>query len=139
MNNVSLIGNLVRDNDLKYTSNNKAVLKNTIAVKRDYKNANGEYESDFISIVAFGSTAELLSKYTDKGSKVGVVGKITTGSYDDQDGKKRYTTDVIVNNITLLGQKKKEENIVYQENQESQAYQENDNFDSVSIDDSFLD
>lgn len=132
MNNISLIGNLVRDNELKYTSNNKAVLKNNIAVKRDYKNANGDYESDFINIVAFGSTAELLNKYTGKGSKVGVVGKIMTGSYEDKDGKRVYTTDIVVNNVTLLGQKKKEESVEYQE------YQENVNLDSVSLDDDFL-
>lgn len=136
MNNVSLVGNLVRDNDLKYTTNNKAVLKNNIAVKRDYKNANGDYESDFINIVAFGSTAELLNKYTSKGSKVGLVGKIMTGSYEDKDGKRVYTTDIVVNNVTLLGQKKKEESV---EQQDYQEFQESDNLDTISIDDSFLD
>ena len=136
MNSVSLVGNLVRDNDLKYTTNNKAVLKNNIAVKRDYKNANGDYESDFINIVAFGSTAELLNKYTSKGSKVGLVGKIMTGSYEDKDGKRVYTTDIVVNNVTLLGQKKKEESV---EQQDYQEFQESDNLDTISIDDSFLD
>ena len=99
MNVVTLVGNLCRDNDLRYTSgeNATAILRNTVAVQRKFKNKDtGEYESDFISIQAFGSNAEFINKYFNKGSKIGIVGEIRTGSYTNKDGQKVYTTDVVV-------------------------------------------
>ena len=111
MNVVTLVGNLCRDNDLRYTSgeNATAILRNTVAVQRKFKNKDtGEYESDFISIQAFGSNAEFINKYFNKGSKIGIVGEIRTGSYTNKDGQKVYTTDVIVNNAEFVS--KREEN-----------------------------
>lgn len=108
MNNVSLIGNLCRDVELKYSSgeNATAMFRNTIAVQRRFKDKQtGNYESDFISIQAFGNTAEFLGRYFKKGSKVALTGHIQTGSYVNKDGAKVYTTDVIVDNAEFCTSK----------------------------------
>lgn len=108
MNNVSLIGNLCRDGEVRYAGgeNATAIYNNTIAVQRRFKDKQtGNYESDFIRIQAFGNTAEFLSKYFQKGSKVAVVGHIQTGSYTNKDGAKVYTTDVIVDNAEFCTSK----------------------------------
>lgn len=111
MNNVVLVGNLCRDNDVRYSGgeNATAILRNTIAVQRKFKNKEtGQYDSDFISIQAFGNTAEFISKYFAKGSKIAISGEIRTGSYTNKDGVKVYTTDVVVNNAEFVT--KKDEN-----------------------------
>lgn len=96
MNNVVLIGRIVRDIDLKTTDSGKSIARYTLAVQRDFKNANGEKEADFLSCVCFGKTAEFAERYLKKGSKIAIQGSLRTGSYE-KDGVKHYTTDVIVN------------------------------------------
>lgn len=108
MNRVCLNGRLTKDIDLRYTQNNVAVASFTLAVQRKFKNQNGDYESDFINCVAYKQTAEILSKYTGKGDLIGIEGRIQTRSYDNQDGKKVYVTEVIVENVEFLTTKKKE-------------------------------
>ena len=108
MNEVILVGNLCRDNEVRYSTgeNATAILRNTIAVQRKTKDkATGKYESDFISIQAFGKTAEFVEKYFKKGDKIGVTGEIRTGSYTNKDGVKVYTTDVVVNNAEFVSSK----------------------------------
>lgn len=101
MNNVSLIGRITKDIELRYTPSGKAVTKFTIAVKRKYS----KDESDFITIQAWDKTAELVGNYLGKGSLVGIDGRIQTGSYE-KDGVKVYTTDVVAENIHFLESKK---------------------------------
>ena len=96
MNRVYIIGNLTRDNELKQAGQTQ-VLKNTLAVKREFK----KDETDFINITAFSKTAELIAKYTQKGSKLLVEGSLQIGSYE-KDGIKRQTADVIVRNIEFI-------------------------------------
>ena len=98
MNNISLIGNLTKDIELR-SSTTTEVAKFSLAVRRDKDN------TDFINCVAFGKTAELLSQYTSKGNKLAVEGRLQTGSYDNKDGVKIYTTEVIVNKMHLLEKK----------------------------------
>lgn len=105
MNKVILSGNLCKDVELRYTTNNTSVSQNTIAVRNDYKNTNGEYESQFINFVVYRNNAEFLNKHTTKGSKVLLEGKLNTRSYDDKDGIKKYITEVVVDRIELLGSK----------------------------------
>ena len=108
MNNVTLVGNLCRDNEVRYSTdeNATAILFNTIAVQRKTKDkTTGKYESDFISIKAFGKTAEFVEKYFKKGDKIGITGEIRTGSYTNKDGVKVYTTDVVVNNAEFVSSK----------------------------------
>lgn len=98
MNSINLTGNLCKDVEM-----NNGVAKTTLAVRRTFKDKNtGNYESDFIPLVAFGKTAEFLSNWCQKGNKIAVNGRIQTGSYEAQDGTRRYTTDVIVNEFENL-------------------------------------
>lgn len=94
MNKVILIGRLVRDPDIRYTQgqNSMEVARYTLAVDRRTK----EKEADFISCIAFGKAAEFADKWVHKGTKLAVTGRIQTGSYTDRDGRKVYTTDVVV-------------------------------------------
>ena len=96
MNKVFLVGRLTRDPDLRYGASNNAVMRTSIAVDRQFTNQNGDREADFINIVAFGNRAETMKKYLTKGSQIAVSGRIQTGSYDGSDGKRVYTTDVII-------------------------------------------
>lgn len=108
MNKIIITGNLCKDIELRYTTSNIAVLQNTVAVKNDFKNADGEYDSEFINIVVWRQTAEFLNNYAAKGSKVLVEGRLTNRSYDKQDGTKGYITEVVAEKVELLDAKKKE-------------------------------
>lgn len=103
MNSVALIGRLTRDPEVRYStgSNQMAVARFTIAVDRERNAKDGDQSADFISIVCFGKTAELVEKYVAKGRLVGVTGRIQTGSYE-KDGRKVYTTDVIADRVQFL-------------------------------------
>lgn len=102
MNKVFLVGRLTRDPDLRYSASNTAIMRTSIAVDRQMTNQNGERETDFIGIVAFGNRAEVMKKYLIKGSQIAVSGRIQTGSYDDKDGKRVYTTDVVIDEFQFL-------------------------------------
>lgn len=113
MNNVSLIGNLTRDIEIKMTTTNKVITNFTLAVSRKSKNVQGDYETDFINCVAWEKTADLLNKYTRKGSKVGITGEIRTRNYEDKDGKKVYITEILVNGVTLISKLAQSNNNTY--------------------------
>jgi single-strand DNA-binding protein len=104
MNAVQLLGRFTRDNEFKELGST-SVFRNNIAVQRNFKNKDGERESDFINVVAFGKTAELLNQYFDKGQQVAVQGRIQTGSYEKEDGTRVYTTDVVVDQFDFVGSK----------------------------------
>ncbi len=108
MNKCILIGNLTRDPELTQTPSGTALCKFTIAVNRNYTNAEGEREADFINIVAWRTTAENCGKYLTKGSKVAVCGQIQTSSYDADDGTKRYRTDVVAQDVEFIKTSDKE-------------------------------
>ena len=110
MNKVILTGNLCRDNEIKILTNNISVLQNTIAVRNDYKNSKGEYESQFINVVAYRNNADFINKYTTKGSKILIEGKLNFRSYENKQNQKVYVTDVIVERVELIGTKKLETN-----------------------------
>ena len=102
MNVFSGIGRLTKDVDMKYTPNGLAVARFTIAINRPFKNENGNYEADFINCVAFGKRAETIAQYARKGHRIGITGSIMTGSYENTQGQKVYTTDVNVTGFTFL-------------------------------------
>ena len=102
MNNVSLVGRLTKDVELRQTGSNTAVATGTLAVNRQFKSANGEKETDFINIVAWRKTAEILSSYASKGSQIGITGRIQTRNYEGNDGKRVYVTEVVAESINLL-------------------------------------
>jgi single-strand DNA-binding protein len=107
MNKVIIMGRLTKEVDLKYTQSGTAVAKFSVAVDRRVKQGE-EKKADFINCVAFGKTAEFISKYFAKGSSIAVVGRIQTGSYDNSEGKKVYTTDIMVEEVSFAGGKKTE-------------------------------
>ena len=105
MNKVFLVGRLTRDFDLRYGANNTAVARTSIAVDRQFSNQNGEREADFINIVAFGNRAETMKKYLTKGSQIAISGRIQTGTQDASDGRKVYTTDIVIEEFQFLDSK----------------------------------
>ncbi len=102
MNKVVLLGRLTRDPELRYTQSGIASLSFTIAVNRNYKNASGGYDADFIPIVVWRALAETLGKHLKKGARVAVGGRIQTRSYDGNDGQKRYVTEVVADDATII-------------------------------------
>lgn len=102
MNKVELIGRLTKEPEIKLTSNQTQFCNFTIAVDRRFKDANGQRQADFISCVAWKQTAVFIQKYFHKGNKIGVVGSIQTRSFDDQNGQKRFVTEVIVDEVEFV-------------------------------------
>lgn len=111
MNKVILMGRLTRDPEVRYTSGEeaKAIGRYTLAVDRRFKR-EGEAAADFISCVAFGRQAEFAEKYFRQGIKILVTGRIQTGSYTNKEGRKIYTTDIVVEEQEFAETKKTEEN-----------------------------
>ena len=110
MNKVFLIGRLTRDPELRYTGSNTAVATFSIAVNRNYSNQQGEREADFINIVVWRKQAENVKNYLTQGSQVAIDGRIQTRSYDDNNGQKRYVTEVVADNVEFLGSKNSSNN-----------------------------
>lgn len=106
MNKVFLIGRLTRDPELRYTGNNTPVTSFTIAVNRTYTNQAGEREADFIPVVVWRRQAESVKNYLSQGSQVAVEGRIQVRNYDDQNGDRRYVTEVIADSVEFIGSKK---------------------------------
>ena len=104
MNKFIGVGRLTRDPDVRYTQDNTAIARFTLAVDRKYKK-DSEQSADFISCLAFSKTAEFIEKYIKKGTKIVVEGRIQTGSYTNKDGQKVYTTDVVVENVEFAESK----------------------------------
>lgn len=153
MNKVCLVGRLTAKPELRYTNSNVAYTRFTVAVNRTFNNAQGEREADFISVIVWRRAAENVANYLDKGSQVSIDGRIQTGSFTDKDGNKRYTTDVVADNVQFLDSRR-QNNDAPSNNSTPYDYQEapapsndvnidEDPFadfgDNVSIDDNFLD
>lgn len=100
MNNVVLVGRLTKDPELRYAAGSgTAVCRFTLAVPRQFK----KDETDFINCIAFNKQGEAIAQYVTKGRQLAVIGNIRTGSYDGQDGIKRYTTDILVESFEFIG------------------------------------
>ena len=102
INNVVLVGRMTRDAELRYTPSNQAVATFTLAVNRNFKNQNGEREADFINCVIWRQQAENLSNWAKKGTLVGITGRIQTRHYENQQGQRVYTTDIICDSVQIL-------------------------------------
>lgn len=139
LNNVNLCGRLTHDIDLRYTQSGKAVGSFSLAVNRNFKNSNGDYEADFINCTIWGKSAENLANFVSKGSLINVSGRLNTRNYDNKQGQKVYVTEVIVENFDLLDSKNKGKKV----NQTgSKNHQSKDPFansgDEIDIDNSML-
>lgn len=102
LNRVVLAGRLTKDPELRYTPNGNAVANFTIAINRPYRNQQGEQEADFINCVAWRNQAENLANYMRKGSLIGVDGKVQSRSYDNQEGRRIFVTEILAESITFL-------------------------------------
>lgn len=105
MNKTVLKGNITRDVELKDLGENKKVANFSIAVRRDYKNQSGEYETDFFNCSAFGNAATFLSKYFSKGSQILLIGHLQNNQWETDSGEKRTATNVIVESVEFCGSK----------------------------------
>lgn len=133
MNKVALIGRLTKEPELRKTESGNSILRFNLAVSRKHKKEDGKTEADFINCIAFNKTAELMAKYLNKGNLIAVDGHIQTGNYTNKDGIKIYTTDVIVDNVTLLQNKPKNKEEEKDENPFEKFGEQ------VAIDDNMLD
>jgi single-strand DNA-binding protein len=109
LNCVILIGRLTKDPELKYTPNGIATSTFSLAINRDYTTQDGKKEVDYLNIVVWRQTAENCKKYLRKGSLVAVEGRIQTRSYDNNEGKKVYVTEILGENVRFLDSKKSSE------------------------------
>ena len=105
LNKVILMGRLTKDIEMRQTPNGVSLVRFSIAVTRRFKNSNGEYDADFINCVAWRKTGEFIARYFQKGSMIAIVGSIQTRSWDGNDGKKQYATEVIVDEAYFTGSK----------------------------------
>ena len=154
LNQVVLVGRLTAKPELRYTASNTAYTRFSVAVNRNFTNAEGKRDADFINVVAWQKNAENIAKFFDKGNMISLEGRIQTGSYDDKDGNKRYTTDVALDNFEFVESKAARAasadttpstgggTTPYDFQEEPSVNVEEDPFaefgDSVSIDDNFL-
>ena len=106
MNKVELIGRLTKDPEKKSTDKGTSVVSFSVAVQRKYKNADGNYDADYINCVAWRTTADFIANYFTKGQRIGVVGSLTTRSYEVE-GKKRFVTEVNVDEAEFVESKEK--------------------------------
>lgn len=135
INNTTLTGRLTKDVELKHTQSGKAVANFTIAVERNFKDAQGNKITDFINCIAWNKTAETIAQYFHKGNLIGIVGEIQTRNYENQQGQRVYVTEVNVNNFTFL--ESKQDNIQAQTQAPApDPFAENTN--NVSVSDSDL-
>lgn len=140
MNNTLIcVGRITKDLELRYTTNNKAVVNIPLAIN------NGKDDTTFIDVVVYGNTAEITSKYCKKGDLIGVQAKVVNNNWTDKDGKNHYDYNFIASKVTFLSTKKKEENNQVNEfgNPVGTRSVDEDPYSSfgeqISIDDNFLD
>src|SRR5699024_1483708 len=134
MNNFNCIGRIVKDLEVKTSQGGTAVLNNTVAINRPFKNKQtGEREADFINFVAFGKTAEIIAQYHQKGSLIGLTGRMQSRSYENSNSQKVFVTELVVNEIHFTGsnnasdgqQSQARPNTNQSQKQRSQAPEEN--------------
>lgn len=105
-NGVHIMGRITRDLELRHTQSGTAVCQFCVAVTRSFKDANGEYQSDFIDCVAWRNSAEFITKYFSKGGLIALDGELQTRNYTDKDGNKRKATEVLVSGAAFTGEKR---------------------------------
>ena len=132
INNVVLVGRVVKELDLKYTSSGTAVGTFSLAVNRQFTNQAGEREADFISCVIWRKSAENFANFTRKGSLVGITGRIQTRNYDNQQGQRVYVTEVVADSFTLLEPKQTTEQRPRESTRERQQEQKRSNYNDFN-------
>ena len=110
LNSTVLVGRMTKDAELRYTPSNQAVATFTLAVNRNFKSQNGEREADFINCVIWRQQAENLASWAKKGALIGIVGRIQTRNYENQQGQRVYVTEVVADSFQLLESQKERGN-----------------------------
>ena len=105
MNKILLIGRLTKEPELRYTQSGTAVASFTLAVNRSFTNQNGEREADFINCIAWQKAAEFVSQYFKKGQQMALEGRLQVRSYDDNNGQRRWVTEVVTEKVEFVGSK----------------------------------
>ena len=122
MNVITLTGNSTKDIELRYSQSGKAVGNGSIAVRRNFKNQDGEYETDFFNFVTFGKQAEVMAEYIKKGNKFGITGTLQNRVWEKDNGEKRYFTEVMVSGFDFPDKPKKSQG--QQSNQQAQKQEQ---------------
>lgn len=135
LNRVVLIGRLTKDPELRYTPSGVAVATFTLAVDRNFKNSNGERETDFIPCVVYRQLAELCANYLAKGRLAAVDGRLQIRTYDGQDGQKRWVTEVVGENVRFLSPKDGNENTHETNTAANRSHETNSYGYEVTLDD----
>lgn len=134
MNKIIIKGRITKELEVRYTqTSNTAVVSFTVAVNRDFVKQGEQRQTDFINCVAYGKTAEFVSKYFGKGQEILLTGRLQNRSWEDEQGQKHYVTEIIVENVEFCGSKK-EQAEAKEEQEEREAIQNEDNY-SISSDD----
>ncbi len=120
INQVTLVGRLTRDPELKFTTEGVALANITLAVNRNYRNSSGQIDTDFVQCILWRRVAENTVQYCRKGQLIGITGRIQTRSYTNKDGQRVYVTEVIGDNVTFLSRSPQEQQD-QQEQQEPKA------------------
>lgn len=108
MNKLILIGRMTKDIEIRYTQNQKEVGSFDLAVNRNYRSSNGEYDTDFFKCIVWGNLAKTIKTYTSRGSQIGIEGRVENRTYQVNDGTNRYVTEVVVEGVHLIDFKKNE-------------------------------
>ena len=135
-NKVILIGNLTADPELKQTQGGLSVCSFNIAVNRRFKGENGQQDCDFITIVAWRQQAEFVCKYFKKGQAILVCGQLQTRTWNDNNGNKRYATEVVADEVSFVGNKESSTEVKNHTDYTPSAYtQNNQNFEEIPAED----
>lgn len=136
MNKVFLIGRLSRDPELRHTSNNTPVCQINMAISRPVSQGK-DPETDFINVVVWNKQAENLVKYVKKGNQIAIEGRIQTRSYDNEEGKKVYITEVLANHVEFIGSNSNKTNDNQTQVQDNKTSYTVEEIDNIPIDDPF--
>jgi len=115
MNITVLLGTITKDIELKETNSGVKYTRFSIAVRRNYKNEEGEYDTDFFNIVAWRKTAEFISEYFGKGKRIAISGKLQNSKYTDKEGNERTSTEIIANDVQIIEKRGSEGNSTQEE------------------------
>ncbi len=136
MNKVFLIGRLSRDPELRHTSNNTPVCQINMAISRPVSQGK-DSETDFINVTVWNKQAENLVKYVKKGNQIAIEGRIQTRSYDNEEGKKVYVTEVLANHVEFIGSNSNKTNDNQTQVQDNKTSYTVEEIDNIPIDDPF--
>ena len=140
INNVTIIGRTTKDIELRATSSGTNNASFSLAVERNFKNANGEKETDFINCVAWRKTAEILAQYAPKGSMIGVRGRIQTRNYENNQGVRVYVTEIVADEVQLIDTRNNNQGANannYQNNENNAGFNGGQQQSSVNTNDPF--